>query len=261
MRWLIIALLLVPLASASTLTATYVVSDSHAQVNLSVHATQALRLPVPDDATGLLVDGNASTRPVVLQAGPHTVSYTTASVLEHTTDRYFVVDFGEVRANITRLTVELPPHATLVKDLTDPAPSVHPLPTQSRTDGTHLIFSWQQQDLEPSRAVFIAYQLPDNASGWYVAIALALALVAVLVVILSRRLMKRTEELTKNLFEEEKQLVEILTAHHDGLWQKELQQQSGMSKVKVSRKLRSLEAKGVVEKIPYGNTNKIRLKK
>ncbi len=64
------------------------------------------------------------------------------------------------------------------------------------------------------------------------------------------------------MFEDEKLIVRILLIEKTReLWQKQLEQKTGLNKVKLSRKLRSLEAKGLIEKIPYGNTNKIRLKK
>lgn len=71
---------------------------------------------------------------------------------------------------------------------------------------------------------------------------------------------ERYSELTKNLFEEEKQIIlTLITSNTKELWQKEIQKQLGISKVKLSRRLRSLKQKGLIESIPYGNTNKIRL--
>ncbi|MBI2666575.1 hypothetical protein HYX13_03110 [Candidatus Woesearchaeota archaeon] len=69
------------------------------------------------------------------------------------------------------------------------------------------------------------------------------------------------EKLTRNLFEEERAIMEsLLDADHHELWQKQLSLKTGISAVKLSRKLRNLEAKGLIEKIPYGNTNKVRIK-
>jgi uncharacterized membrane protein len=68
--------------------------------------------------------------------------------------------------------------------------------------------------------------------------------------------------MTRNLFEDEKLIVEALLAEktHE-LWQKQLAIKTGLSKVKLSRKLRGLEQKGLIERVPYGNTNKVRLLK
>ncbi len=65
------------------------------------------------------------------------------------------------------------------------------------------------------------------------------------------------------LLPEEQKVVEIIKNHlkesGDGIWQKQLQLQSGLSKVKVSRILQRLEKRGVVRKEEWGNTNKVYL--
>ena len=44
-------------------------------------------------------------------------------------------------------------------------------------------------------------------------------------------------------------------------WTKEILKEIGISKVKLSRKIRSLEKKELIKKVPYGNENKIKLTK
>ena len=61
-----------------------------------------------------------------------------------------------------------------------------------------------------------------------------------------------------SLLDHEKKVVEILKeAENRTLWQKQIQIKSGFSKVKLSRLIKALEARGVVKKEPWGNTNKI----
>jgi len=73
---------------------------------------------------------------------------------------------------------------------------------------------------------------------------------------------KKETEIMKNLYEEEKQIVRyLLKKKGNEAWTKEIVKNVGISKVKLSRKLRSLEAKEVVKRIPYGNENRIRLLK
>ena len=73
---------------------------------------------------------------------------------------------------------------------------------------------------------------------------------------------KRAEEVTKNLFEDEKRIVEyLLKKKGKESWTKEIVRDLGISKVKLSRKLRSLEKKEIIKKIPYGNENKVRVLK
>jgi len=70
------------------------------------------------------------------------------------------------------------------------------------------------------------------------------------------------ERLIRNLFEDEKIIVKyLLYKKNNECWTKEIVKDLDISKVKLSRKLRSLEQKGIVKKIPYGNENRIKLLK
>jgi len=73
---------------------------------------------------------------------------------------------------------------------------------------------------------------------------------------------KKKELLTANLLEDEKRIVEFLVGRKNNeAWTKEILRGIGISKVKLSRKIRSLEKKELVKKIPYGNENRIKLVK
>ncbi len=63
------------------------------------------------------------------------------------------------------------------------------------------------------------------------------------------------------LLDSEKQIVDFLknSDRHEA-WQRKIQEVTGFSKAKVSRLIRDLEARGLVEKIPMGNTNKVKLR-
>ena len=63
------------------------------------------------------------------------------------------------------------------------------------------------------------------------------------------------------LLDTEKNIIEELKkADRNELWQRQIQSSTGFSKAKVSRLIRKLESRGLITKIPFGNTNKIRLK-
>lgn len=65
----------------------------------------------------------------------------------------------------------------------------------------------------------------------------------------------------KYLLDEERKVIEILNSvDRNEMWQKNIQKSMNLSKAKCSRMIRNLESRGLVEKIPMGNTNKIRLK-
>ena len=64
------------------------------------------------------------------------------------------------------------------------------------------------------------------------------------------------------MFKDEKKIIELLLKKKDhSSWTKNLVKESGLTKVKLSRTLRKLEEKNLIEKMPYGNENLIKLKK
>lgn len=71
---------------------------------------------------------------------------------------------------------------------------------------------------------------------------------------------KENEDYNYLLDTEKKVIEELKKADRNEMWQKQIQNITGYSKAKVSRLVRNLESRNLVKKIPFGNTNKIRLK-
>jgi hypothetical protein len=217
------------------------------------------------------------------------IRYVTSSVVENTRDHFFILDLSGIKSDTKSVLVKLPEEATLKYSLNSSQASIIPATKDVITDGKRIILHWDQADFSKSAAILVIYDLPYTYA-WLVYPIIIIVLVAVAGFLIyhygfMRKYIRAARsvgvgllqkgqdfgakvipvshkrELTKNLFEEEKRIVEILyeTAGHE-LWQKQLTLKSGLTKVAISRKLRSLEQKGLIEKIPYGNTNKIRLK-
>lgn len=75
-----------------------------------------------------------------------------------------------------------------------------------------------------------------------------------------KKVKKEENEYDYLLDTEKKVIEELKKADRNELWQKQIQNATGFSKAKVSRLIRNLEARDLVVKIPFGNTNKVRLK-
>jgi len=72
---------------------------------------------------------------------------------------------------------------------------------------------------------------------------------------------KKEEQEYDYLLDTEKKIIEELKkADRNELWQKQIQNSTGFSKAKLSRLIRNLESRNLIVKIPFGNTNKIKLK-
>jgi len=77
-----------------------------------------------------------------------------------------------------------------------------------------------------------------------------------------KQIRKVKEDLTElYLTEEEKKVMSHLESVESEMTQKELTDRTGYSRVKVHRIIQKLEAKKLVRKIPYGQTNKIILER
>ena len=79
--------------------------------------------------------------------------------------------------------------------------------------------------------------------------------------ILKKKTKSKIERIEEHLMESEKKVIdELRNADKKELWQKQLQLKTEFSKAKLSRVIRDLEARNIIQKIPFGNTNKIKLK-
>ena len=84
---------------------------------------------------------------------------------------------------------------------------------------------------------------------------------AIASLILKKSKKEITHKVTNNLLlPDEKKIFGILAKNPDGLTQSKLTLESGLGKVKISRVVKKLEDKGLIEKHKYGATNKLFLK-
>ena len=292
----LLILVLASLAGAVDLasySADYSVLSNSALVNVTVVLTQKVSKfdwNLPEDAADVAVDGLSfnvvdlkSFKKLQVQGAQFdtvTFTYSTSSVLEKTRDSFFILDLAGISSVKSSIAVSLPEGATLKYSLDSAQISVIPKTSDVRTDGKRLIIGWNEANLESGTAILVIYREPGRSNSPVAAVAAGVLLLAGISIAFYRRRKaeiavpstaagkaapagaSESSDLTRNLYEDEKKVVEILMGSgYEGMWQKQLEIKSGLSKVKLSRKLRSLEQKGLIEKIPYGNANKIRLKK
>lgn len=226
------------------------------------------------------------------------IKYITGNLIEKTKDQFFIVNLAGIDGD-KDVTAILPEGATLKYRLDSPQSSIIPSTQDITTDGKSIKIRWDKDILADANSLLVMYdEQPEGVGAMWVIISAAAVLLMTITFVAYRRLISRgpsskrkvkedaeevkkdseeddtpkgakeevkkgfPQDLTRNLFEEEKAIVEaLLKAKDNELWQKALVFETGISKVKLSRKLRALEHKGIVEKIPFGNTNKIRLKR
>ena len=110
-----------------------------------------------------------------------------------------------------------------------------------------------------SRQNFIVFPLLLTFTGALISFVAGISLISLL-------RMKDNNELRRDVIDsmilpDEKIVIKELEKSNGELTQSELVRKTGFSKVKVHRIVRRLESLGIIKKLPYGITNKIRLEK
>ena len=195
------------------------------------------------------------------------IKYITQSMIDKSKDRYSFVsrDYLNKTQNIRLV---LPESAILLED-----GLVFPEPDLISSDGRSVILIWEDYN---EKQIVIDYEfLEEKTFIWYL-IILIIILSFVLYLVFQRKIFKKkiekikgknkktntkSEAIEEHLIESEKAVIsELKKAEKNQLWQKQLQTKIGFSKAKLSRTIRNLESRNLIQKIPLGNTNKIKLK-
>ena len=145
--------------------------------------------------------------------------------------------------------------------------SVSPTPTNIFPSEEGLVIEWDRLLLEPDESlnVILIYKNYVSPKGYAV---IAAVIVGILLGgggfwMYQRRAAPAEKKrlVSVGLSEEEKMIVNLVSEVEGEITQKELIEKTEYSKPKMSKIIRRLEEKGVIEKKPYQRTNKIYLTK
>ena len=165
----------------------------------------------------------------------------------------------EIRDEVERmfLQVTLPERAVLSEN---PANKSY-LPNDGFvvTDGKHIMVCWNRRNLKPGDSLHFAvsFAMPGASFNY---LYLVVPIFAVLAFVIFYYRIKHREALTSILSPDEKKIVDILLSKGGKALQKVLVKETDFSKAKVSRLIKSLKIRGVVDIEPVsGRENRIRL--
>ena len=197
------------------------------------------------------------------------IKYVTESMIDKAKSGYYFTSKNYLNGS-QKVKLVLPESALLVEE-----GLISPEPDSITSDGRSIILRWDSYE---DKQIVINYEFVKDKSFIGYIMILFLVLFFIIYSILQRRFFKekiskvekkskskkpsKKQDFTKNLFEDEKKIVEyLLDKKGNEAWTKEILRDVGISKVKLSRKLRSLEQKGSIKRILYGNANKVRVLK
>lgn len=131
------------------------------------------------------------------------------------------------------------------------------------TDGRQITIVWDYNNVikNSDMPIFVSIEhSSNNISFWLI---VSIILIGLIIYLYKNYFPhnRKSKEIDSHLIDSEKIILRIIKESDRGeIWQKQLQLKTNFSKAKLSRMIRNLESRNLIEKIPFGNTNKIRLK-
>lgn len=134
-------------------------------------------------------------------------------------------------------------------------------PAQISTDGRRIFIEWDKQLKESEEVTIFAQYEPKQSDTLSIGTIALLAIVFLIAFVIGYRIKRSKKEkfIEKAISQDEKTILNILKKE-DEIMQEDLREKTGWSKTKISKVLRRLEAKELIEKKPYRKTNKLRIK-
>ena len=277
--FLFFGIILIFLAFAGTISAVnietdYYISQEKVLVRHFLDSTSDLELRLPKDFSNLEINSEYKLEEFskyylikINSANNLSISYLTQSMIDKSKDRYSFVSRNYLNES-QNVRLVLPESAILLEE-----GLIFPEPDLISSDGRSIILTWKDYN---EKQIIVDYEFLDDNNLIYYLIFGFLTLIFLMYILFERKKYKKRlkkvqiknkteiskEGFTKNLFEDEKKIVEyLLNKKGNESWTKEILKDLEISKVKLSRKLRSLEQKEIIKRIPYGNENRIRLLK
>lgn len=235
-----ILLLLFSLSFVSASSISYSILGEKTLVEINLDNLDEYNIKLPEDYTALDRTSNS-------------LKYITSSLVEKSGKRMlFLVDEKLIR-NIDEVNLVLPEGYHLSEGM-----PIYPKNYQTITDGQSIIISFQK----PTQTeILVFYETSSNNLSYILGIIFISLATLFAVGLFLRSKLNKKKNLTKNLYREEKKIVEFLIKNgKNGIWTKDLAHSLEIPKVRLSRKLRNLEEKGIIKREPFGNENKIFLK-
>ncbi len=197
------------------------------------------------------------------------LSFDIRNAVEKKGDRYkFSANYG-VSLPIERAvtTIKLPANSILAEEVINQ--SYFPRDGKTLTDGRYIMVYWERENLTPGDDLqfLVEYAAPGTREPLYNYIIVFLTLIVIIIMIgmavYLRRGAKRKsmDVVTSVLNDDERNIVNILNEHEGKCFQKVLVRESGFSKAKVSRLVKNLKGRGVIDVEPVsGRENRILLR-
>lgn len=189
------------------------------------------------------------------RSGTFKIEFDSTQFIEKADNQYTLRQQIATPTNLARLTfkVTLPKGTALSNE-----PAYLPFDGANSTDGRNIFVYWNREDVVAGEVFTAQVTYEKFSQGQNILLAGLFAFVAILaiVAILYRRRFS-VKMVLPVLRDDEKLIMEKILSHKSGVNQKIIVRESGYSKAKVSKVLKSLEQRGVIKLERLGRSNKI----
>jgi len=274
MVFMLFFIFLVKTISATNAETDYYIYEKNILVRHYFDSASELELRLPKDFTVLEINSEykleESSKYYLIKinsANNLSIKYITQSMISKSKNRYSFVSRNYLN-KMQNVRLVLPESAVILED-----GLVFPEPDLISSDGRSIILTWNDYN---EKQIIVDYEFLKDKKFIQYSIILIIIIIFALYLILQRKIFKRkikklkgknkktntkSEAIEEHLIESEKAIIsELKKSEKNQLWQKHLQTKTGFSKAKLSRVVRNLESRNLIQKIPMGNTNKIKLK-
>lgn len=230
--------------------------------SIYLNKTSNFSVNLPEDYNDLYVTGNFSLVERVLSFKDSSAEfvYTTSEGLNRADEGFYFVNKIVYPENFDSVTVRL----NLDKGIIVHNSEAYPMGYQIESDGQIISLVWKFGSVKKGEyvPVFVNLEAINGEFNWWTIFAFLIVLIFVAgFAFYYKKIFKKGKNNYEHLLDAEKKVIgELKKADRNELWQKQLQISTDFSKAKLSRLIRNLESRGLIKKVPYGNTNKISLK-
>ena len=264
--FLMLIICMISFASATSITYTII----EEKVLVEIKASQDEIIILPKDYSTLESDMSYKIEENKLITGKANIKFITKDYIKKTGSEYLFILPKPLKSN-SNIQIYLPQNYILSDNL------VFPKNYNISTNGKNIILEWENFN---ESEIIIFYKGTSTSNLIYYIMFSILLIVTMILFYLQQKKFRKNIELikekqdrakqklkslkktgiTKNLFGEEKKIVEYLSSKKNkSSWTKKIVKDLRISKVRLSRKLRGLLEKGLIKKESYGNENRISL--
>ena len=230
-------ILCVSLSFISASSINYTIIEDKVFVEISLENIENLNVDLPKDSSAI-------------DRSENFLSYITSSIVEKSGNKILFLVDEPLLNKVEQVNIFLPEGYFLSADY-----PIFPKEYTSETNGRNIIILFNQ--MEKNEILFFYETNSTNLIYWLIGLII---LVGVIASVFYKQVKKKN--FTKNLQKEERRIMDfLLKQKKNTVWTKDISKELEISKVMLSRKLRNLEEKGLIKREPYGNENKISLKK